>query len=327
MIINIFKKARLNWPIYLLVYLLVLKSIWVVVQLQSAPDVLQNEFLTTFLPQPFAGLVSIVLASILVFFLALLANGMSNRHHLMSKPTNLVAMSVVLVTCLGAELQGIGLPIGLFGLSLLIYNKLFKATVKEHIETNVFDVGALIGVGSLLFLPYIGFFVAFVLAIPLLSIPRKRYYGVALFGFLLPWYVWAIYLFMTNQLHWFEDWLATVKSTFLTFPAQWNLFQELPLLFILLLITLLFGILFARRKRIPPSSRVLLLIGVFFTLGMLAAIFAFPEQRFKTMSVYLLGVCLLLANTYYYLPTNLARLLHWLCLIALLIYPVLNHLR
>lgn len=323
MLLQFFKKQRLNWQLYLLGYALALKAIWVFAAVQKSPEVLQNSWLESFLPQPVSVIVSVLLALGLLFFCALLVNGIVNRHGIIYTGTNLPGMSFILISALAVPLQGLGKFSILVLLSLLIYNKLFKASQKEVIEPNVFDISFLIGLGSLWYFQFGLFFPALLATLPFINIPRLRYFGLAFFGFSLPWYGWAVYKFLTNDLTWFVSWWEMVKSQFLRIPEQLDVLQELGAGLLVFMFIICLTAYLVRLNRIPaPVKPFLISLLIAAAFGVVYLVL-FPGQRWYITALIVVPLSISLGHTFYYIPKLLASVLHWLLIAGAIVLPVL----
>jgi len=207
-------------------------------------------------------------------------------------------------------------------ITYLIINKTYKASLKEQIEPNVFDISFLAGLGSLLFFPFAVYGLAVMVAIPFVHIPKKRYFGLSIFGFFVPWYLWGIYKFFTDDLMWFQTWFAEIQQNFLAFPNTLAWQDEIGTGLILLSFILTVCFYVMRLRRIPGFVRGFLICAMVFVGFGISGMAIFPDKRLFMASTLVVPLAVLLGHTFYNLPKTLASVLHLLLYISAILLPL-----
>jgi len=146
-------------------------------------------------------LVFAIIAFILNLAIAFRLNQFIHTNRLMTRPNFLPGMAYILVTALLPSFNRVSsnlvASLFLLGVFILLYKSHTSKTEKNHI----FNAALLVGLSSMFFFPAVFFIVWVFIALAMLRPFNLAEWALALLGLTTPYYFYASYLFLTDNLH------------------------------------------------------------------------------------------------------------------------------
>lgn len=170
--------------------------------IKDGDGVLYTRFIA-FLSQPGTGspFVFALIAFILNMTIAFTLNQFINANRLMNKPNFLVGMAYILSTSLLPSFNLLSSNLFSSVLLLLVFILFFRSHNLKAEKNPIFNAAFLVGLASLFFFPAL-FFIAWVfIALAILRPFSLSEWAVALLGLTTPYYFYAAFLFLTDDLH------------------------------------------------------------------------------------------------------------------------------
>ena len=147
---------------------------------------------------------SAILASIIALFLlymqALMVNYLINEYRLTVRQTFLPAMAYMLITSLLPEWTYMSAVLVSNTFIILMFIILFGLYNVSTGNGKIYNIGLLAGLASYIFFPSLFFSISIVLGLMILRPFRPNEVFLLFFGALTPYYFYAVYLFLTDQL-------------------------------------------------------------------------------------------------------------------------------
>ncbi|MES2112090.1 MAG: DUF6427 family protein [Bacteroidota bacterium] len=151
---------------------------------------------------------SILLASVFVFIQAILLNHLVNHFNLLGKPTFLPALMYVTVSGLFKPFLVLSPPLLCNFLVIWMLFKLFKLYKSNDAKSSAYDLGMMVAVGSVIYLPFIYFFLAVWIALFLFRPSNWREIVAGIIGYATIFFFLAVYYYMNDSIKQFSDiWL------------------------------------------------------------------------------------------------------------------------
>jgi Family of unknown function (DUF6427) len=160
-------------------------------------------------------LLSFIIAGALVFIQALLLNRLVNHFNLLGKPTFLPALMYITVSGLFTPFLVLSPPLICNFLVIWMLFKLFSFYKSTDAKSTAFDLGMIVALGSLIYLPFICLFLTIWIALVLFKPFNWREWIACIMGYATIFFFLAVYYFLNNSLARFGDiWmpLATKAS-------------------------------------------------------------------------------------------------------------------
>ena len=210
--INFFKTLNPLNILWLGVILFVLRVAYLV----NLPVKIDAQFLAPFqhiLLSPrfrydISPLSSFVIAGALVFIQALLLNQLVNHFNLLGKPTFLPALMYVTVSGLFTPFLVLSPPLICNFLVIWMLFKLFSFYKSTDAKSTAFDLGMIVALGSLIYLPFICLFLTIWIALVLFKPFNWREWIACIMGYATIFFFLAVYYFLNDSLTRFGDiWL------------------------------------------------------------------------------------------------------------------------
>ena len=143
-----------------------------------------------------------ILSFLLLFLQASLFNRISNHHKLLGKSNFLPGMSYLLVTSLFPSWNFFSAPLLINSLMMWVWYRMLNLYNSSQPGSAIFNIGVLIGVGSMLYFPAITFSILMLFALVIMRPFRIREWIVGLIGVTIPYYFLFILLFLSNKWKW-----------------------------------------------------------------------------------------------------------------------------
>ncbi len=159
--------------------------------------------LVSLLPQWGLGspLVFALIAFGLNVMIAFTLNQFISAHRLMAKPNFLAGMAYMLISSLLPSFNRLSSNLVAALLLLWVFILLFKSHNTKAEKNHIFNAAFLVGLASLFFLPALFFIVWIFIALAILRPFSLSEWAVALLALTTPYYFYASYLFLTDNLH------------------------------------------------------------------------------------------------------------------------------
>ncbi len=153
--------------------------------------------------------VSTLFAFGLLYLQALLVTYLANEYRLLTRQNYLPGMAYLMITSLLPEWNHFSAPLLATTLVIWIFIKLFRLYNTAQAQAQIFNIGLLAGIGSYIYLPSACFIVCIVIGLMILKPFKFNEVILFLLGCLTPYYFYAVYLFLSDKLH-FENFVPQV---------------------------------------------------------------------------------------------------------------------
>ena len=241
--INIFKIYNPLNIIWLVILLFITRIGYVL----HAPDQLQFTFV-----EPFARLLvpvsyehafspglNVFFASLLALGQALLINYLVNFYNLLSKPTFLPALLYVTLSALFTPFMVLSAPLICNFLTIWMLFKLFSIYKSDDAKSTTYDLGIIVAIGTLIYLPFIYLFLAIWIALAIFKPFNWREWISGVLGYITVFFFLAVFYYLNNRLGNFYRIWAPLGSKFPN-TININYLNYLVLIPVVLLLVLYF---------------------------------------------------------------------------------------
>ncbi|MGO4878388.1 DUF6427 family protein [Pedobacter psychrotolerans] len=152
------------------------------------------------LDQALSPAANIFFATMLVFIQALIFNRVTNNHNLLSKPSFLPALMYVTGTSLFMPFMVLSPALITNFLLIWLIDKFLKLNKSANSITTVFDIGMIIGVGTLIYFPFMAMLLLIFLALLLFRSFNWREWVAGLVGFITIFFFLAVFYYWNNNI-------------------------------------------------------------------------------------------------------------------------------
>ena len=197
----------------------------------NLPDQLNFEFLESYtkffiqipLTSSFSPAVNIFLATCITFIQAILFNRIINNHGLLTKPSYLPALLYITASSLFLQFLILSPPLICNFLLIWIMDKFLKIGKSPNAMMNMFDVGMIIALGTLIYFPFIVLLVMLWLSLLLYRSFNWREWIAGFIGFLtLFFFVAVFYYWNDNITQFYKIWRPLVNKFPSTLKINFN---------------------------------------------------------------------------------------------------------
>ena len=143
---------------------------------------------------------SAFVAYLILYVQAVMLNHYVNEYRMTTHQTFLPAMAYLLITSLLPEWSYLSPQLVAATLIIWAFGKLFKLYNQQAAKGIVYNIGLIVGLSSFIFFPSAAFLVALSLGMAILKPFRLNELVLILIGALTPYYFYAVYLFLVDQL-------------------------------------------------------------------------------------------------------------------------------
>jgi hypothetical protein len=317
--INIFKIYNPLNIIWLIIILFITRMGYVL----HAPDKLEFIFV-----EPFARLLvplsyeyafsagsNIFLASLLVLGQALLINYMVNFYNLLGKPTFLPALLYVTLSALFAPFMVLSAPLICNFLVIWVLFKLLSFYKSDDAKSTAYDLGIIVAVGSLIYLPFIYLFLSIWIALIIFKPFNWREWVSGILGYLTVFFFLAVFYYLNNRLGSFYNIWAPLGTKF---PNRINLnyLNYLVLVPVALLLVLYFFKL--QQNYLKSYVQVRKSFQLLFIIFLIAGLSFYVKAEFNLNHFLLCAVPASVFFSYYFVNANIKWFYETLYLILLI---------
>jgi len=186
---------------------------------------------------PFSISFNIFLAGLLVFIQALLLNHLVNHHNLLGKPTFLPALMYITVSGLFTPFLVLSPPLICNFLVIWMLFKLLSFYKGKDAKSTAYDLGIIVAVGSIIYLPFIYLFLAIWIGLIIFRPFNWREIVAGIIGYGTVFFFLAVYYYLNDSLWQFYNiWIPLGTR----FPASidinyYNYLVLIPVIVILVL--------------------------------------------------------------------------------------------
>ena len=271
------------------------------------------------------GIPSLIVVVLIVLGMAMLLNGLAGRNRLSESRNWLVGMGIALVAVYFPEQQRISPPLLASVLLPLILQESFGLYKKLQVVATTFNLGFLVGLGSLIFPPFILTLAPVLLGTRILRSYKIYERLVLLVGVFVP-----LFLFWTGC-YWFEEteWFLTSMADGLRLRLYPDLafttreWIKVGMIFLSLLVLLLSSGNFIRKQLM--QSRKYISVILWFLFFSLLGVWCFDQPVYTQFALVVPSLGALLGLSFASMRnTSLAELLHLIFLAGIfmiLYYP------
>ena len=148
----------------------------------------------------FSPFLNALIAAMLVLIQALLLNRLVNYFNLLGKPTFLPALMYITVSGLFTPFLVLSPPLICNFLVIWMLFKLIDFYKSKDSKSAAFDLGMIVAVGSLIYLPFIFFFLTIWISLVIFKPFNWREWVACIIGYATVFFFLAVYYYMNNNL-------------------------------------------------------------------------------------------------------------------------------
>jgi len=242
--------------------------------------------------------VNVFLAAILVYIQALLLNYLVNRDNLLSKPSFLPALMYVTVSGLFTPFLVISPPLLCNFLVIWMLFKLFDFYKGEDAKSNAYDVGMIVALGTLIYLPFIYLFLLIWIGLIIFRPFNWREWVTGIIGYATIFFFLAVIYYMQGQLsRFYSIWLPLGTK----FPDSINIdyYNYLILIPVILILGLCF--ITVRQNFFKSYVQVRKSFQLLFWVFLIGGLSFYVKERFILNHFLLCAVPVAVFFAYYFL--------------------------
>lgn len=175
--------------------------------------------------------------AIIVLLQALWFNYIVNNYNLLGKPSFLPALLFITVSGLFSSFYRLSEPLICNFLMVWLLQKLFDLYKTEEATSTAYDMGLIVGIGTLIYFPFIAFFLAIWIGLLIFRPFNWHEWTSALMGFLTVLFFLSVYYYCTGQTFAFQALIRSfdVQVPFINLSHPYQYLVLVPLVLILIL--------------------------------------------------------------------------------------------
>ncbi len=163
---------------------------------------------------------NIFLAGVLVFIQALALNRLVNQYSLLSKPSYLPALLYITLSGLFTPFLVLSAPLVCNFLLIAMLHKLFSLYKADDAKSTAYDLGMIVAIGSLIYLPFIYMFLAIWAALVIFKPFYWREWVSGIMGYITIFFFLAVFYYLKGNLATFYTiWMPLATK----FPSRVNI--------------------------------------------------------------------------------------------------------
>lgn len=165
-------------------------------------------------------IVNLFSASVLVFIQAILINYLVNQYNLLGKSTFLPALMYITVSGLFIPFLMLSPPLICNFLVIWMLFKMFELYKGDETKSISYDLGMIVAIGAMIYLPFIYMFLAIWVAMVIFRPFDWREWIACVIGFITVFFFLAVFYYLNDKLgQFFEIWLPLATK----FPMHINI--------------------------------------------------------------------------------------------------------
>jgi len=240
--INFFKKLSPFNILWLGVILFAMRAGYMLNAPAKGGSLFMGPFLSLWLPagySAFSPSLNIFIAGIIVLVQALLLNHLVNHFNLLGKPSFLAALMYVTLSGLFPPFLVLSPPLICNFLVIWMLFKLISFYKSKDAKSTAFDLGMIIALGTLIYLPFVFLFLAIWIGLVIFKSFEWRDWVAGIIGFITVFFFLAVYYYLNNNLVQFAVIWRPLASKF---PQAFNInyYNYLVLVPVILILVLSF---------------------------------------------------------------------------------------
>ncbi|WDF55086.1 DUF6427 family protein [Mucilaginibacter sp. KACC 22063] len=325
--INILRTYNPLNIIWLVLLIIVMRLGYII----KAPDhvnfIFVESFTRSLVPVNYENLfstpVNIFLAALLVFGQALLVNFMVNGYNLMGKPSFMPGALFIVASSMFTPFLVLSPPLICNFLVIWMLFRLFGLYKADNSKTIAYDLGIMVAVGSLIYLPFVYMVLVVWIGLMLFKPFDLRDFIASIFGYITVFFFLAVYYYLNDKLdRFFEIWLPLGTK----FPVSIHISQYSYSVLIVVLVIFILSFFKLRQvfyKSFIHVRKSYQLLGLLFVIGGLAF---YVKADFRLSHFLLCAVPASIFMAYYFLYATRRWLYEilFLILISSIIYFQFN---
>lgn len=202
--INLFRTYNPLNIVWLAVLVLLLRLGYIFNAPDKIPFIFVEHFARPLVPLNYeyylSPFLNIMLAAVLVFLQALWFNQMVNSYSLLNKPSFLPALLFVVISSLFTPFLVLSAPLICNFLVIGILYRLLALYKTADAKTAAFDLGMLVAIGTMIYLPFIYLFLIIWAGLVVFRPFNWREWVAAIMGFATVFFFLAVYYYLTDKL-------------------------------------------------------------------------------------------------------------------------------
>ncbi len=239
--INVFKALNPVNILRLFIVLIILRAVYIYYSPVNIPFAFGGMFSRLLISEnqqyPFSATINIILSAVIVFVQALLLNYIVNYFNLLGKPTLLPALMYITLSTLFTPFLVLTPALLCNFLLIWILFKLFSLYKIKDAKSTSYDLGLIVGVGTLLYIPFVYLFLLIFIGLAIFRPMVWREFLTAIIGFLTMLFFLVVYYYLNDKLDQFYNIIQpnNIKLTPSLMISKYNLWVLLPICIILVL--------------------------------------------------------------------------------------------
>jgi len=221
--INFFKKLSPFNILWLAVIMILLRAGYLLNTPAKTGSLFMGPFLSLWLPAGYNAVspsFNVFLAALMVLAQALLLNHLVNHFNLLGKPSFLTALMYITLSGLFTPFLVLSPPLICNFFLIWMLFKLISFYKSKDAKSTAFDLGMIVALGTLVYLPFVFLFLAVWIGLLIFKSFDWREWIAGIIGFLTIFFFLAVYYYLNNNLAQFADiWLPLASK----FPQTINI--------------------------------------------------------------------------------------------------------
>ncbi|MES2426230.1 MAG: DUF6427 family protein [Bacteroidota bacterium] len=242
--------------------------------------------------------VDIFLAGVLVFIQALLVNRLVNQYSLLSKPSFLPALMYITLSGLFTPFLVLSPPLICNFLLIWMLHKLFGLYKGEDVNSIAYDLGMIVAIGSLIYLPFIYLFLAIWAGLLLFRPFNWREWVIGIMGYATIFFFLAVAYYLSNNLSIFYT-IWTPLTT--KFPTHVNINYYNYLLLIPVILIFILGVVKIQQIFFRSYVQVRKSFQLLFIVFLITGLSFYVKAQFSLTHFLLCTIPLAVFFAYYFL--------------------------
>lgn len=304
--INIFRKYNPANTIWLVLLLVILRIgyIW------HAPAQVEFAFV-----EPFARLftnisydyvlspeLNVFIAGVLILVQAALLNMLVNYYNLLGRATSLPGLMYVVISSLFTPFLILSSPLICNFLVIAMLYKLLSLYKGNDAKSTAFDLGMIVAVGSMLYLPFIYFFLAIWISLILFKPFDWREWLSGIIGYITVFFFVAVFYYLNDRLSQFYTiWLPLTTR----FPNRININYYNYLILIPVSVILLLGLIKIRKNFFRGYVQIRKSFQLLFCLFLVAGLSFYVKAEFQLSHFLLCAIPAAVFFSYYFVYASI----------------------
>jgi hypothetical protein len=241
---------------------------------------------------------NVLFAAVLVLIQALLLNRLVNNYNLLGKPTLLPALMYITVSGLFTPFLILSPPLMCNFLVIWMLFKLFSFYKSKDAKSAAYDLGMIVAAGSIIYPPFIYFFLAIWIALIIFRPFNWRELVAAIIGYVTIFFFLAVYYYLNNSIDVFYGLWVPLGTKF---PGVINInyYDYLVLIPVIVILVLCFVKL--RQNFFRSYVQVRKSFQLLFIVFLIAALSFYIKAAFRLDHFLLCGVPAAVFFAYYFL--------------------------